>query len=160
MSGNSGLSVNNININLVNVTQTGQTNIDNTKNLIQLRYVVLNNQAVLDPGFAADSINQLNVQTMATDLGSEIVNKGYSQTSPYISTVTVSQPYWIIGAVLGPIVFLITLVWIVAFVYFKCINPRRETPSKDEKIVKESPTSVNFFFFLIIKNITNNAKFK
>lgn len=136
---------NDIKIILRNIVPTGQTNPENTKNIVNLEYYLLNRNQLVSPEFASDSINLLTDQEMAQALSNEIETRAYIDTKPRTPTVN-DQQLWIIGAVLGPLLFLLILFWIIFYVYYKCINPRKpsiKSKSQSTKLTAESPTSVN-----------------
>lgn len=124
----------------------GQTNADKSKNFVNLRYYLLdgNNQPI-SAELAADTINLLTDQEFAQYLGQEVVQKGQVELQPRQEMSGSNQQLWIIGAVLGPIAVLFAVFWIVLFLYYKCINPRKrlESKSKSRIINSESPDSVN-----------------
>ena len=109
---------------LSSINNTGLVNVDNTKNLVSLRYYLMTNNEVIQSDFAADAINLLSKQEMAQTLGQLVDEKGYVETRPR-NAIDYDQRLWIIGAVLGPLALIIVLLWIIAFVYYKCINPKR-----------------------------------
>ncbi|CAF0753312.1 unnamed protein product [Brachionus calyciflorus] len=113
-----------IQINLVNVTLTGETNSDKTKNVVELRYYVLSDNQVVSSEYAADSINLLSGQEMAQYLNQEVESQGYVEVKPR-QVVVSDQKLWIIATVLGPLLLIFLLFWVILFVYYKCINPRR-----------------------------------
>lgn len=127
---------NQIQIVLDNITVTGHRNKENTKNVVNLRYYVINNNSVVNADYAADSINLLDKQEMAQILNQDVEVKGYVEVKPRTSSSQDSN-LWIIGAVLGPLLFLCLVFWIVLFIYYKCINPRTKqksqtNPSKED----------------------------
>jgi enamine deaminase RidA (YjgF/YER057c/UK114 family) len=125
-----------IQLTLANINNTGQSSADNTKNLIRLRYYLTTNNDFIQPEFAADSINLLSKQEMAQILGQEVDDNGYIENMPR-SAVVDDKKLWIIGAVLGPIALIIVVFWIIAFIYYKCINPKR---SKLQRMIGSTPT--------------------
>ena len=132
-----------IQINMTSITRTGRTNADNTKDFVNLRYFVLNNNQIVPSDFASDSINLLTGQEMAQYLNQEVDDPGYIETRPRTQETQQDQRLWIIGAVLGPVAFLAIVFWLVAFIYYKCINPRKnkDTKAQSKKLTKESPSS-------------------
>ena len=101
---------------------------------------------------------------MAQLLDHEIIDLGYVEKKPYSTKQLEESKYWIIGAVLGPLIFLVSIFWIVAYIYFKCINPKR---SNDKKIAKrlteESSNSVCekcIYYFIIVVNVKNIIRFR
>lgn len=132
---------------------TGKTNPENTKNEVKLKYYVLNDNKVINGAFAADSINLISKQDMSRYLNNEIVEQGYVEKAPYKTDGEEDLRLWIIGAVLGPITFIVALFWIIAFVYYKCINPKRKLDKKKGfRLNDESSDTVKiiFTFFSII----------
>ena len=111
------------------VKNTGQASSDNTKNLVRLRYYVTQNDDLIQPDYAADSINLLTNQEMAQIIGQEVDEKGYIETRPR-SPIVDDKRLWIIAAVLGPLALIIVLFWLIAFIYYKCINPRKAQVQK------------------------------
>lgn len=80
---------------------------------------------------------------MAQLLEHEIVDLGYVEKQPYSTKQLEEQKYWIIGAVLGPLIFLVIIFWIIAYVYYKCINPKRSNDKKQaNRLTEESSNSV------------------
>lgn len=144
-------SKNEIQINIAGISKTGLTNPENTKKEVKLRYLVLNNQRVVDAAFAADSINLISRQEMAQflysdQLNTEVVDIGYVEVQPYDTESPADPQYWIIGAVLGPIAFLVILFWLIAYLYYRCINPKRNFKKQASRLNNEtSPHSVNIF---------------
>lgn len=132
---------NQVKINLVNITNTGKTNAQNTKYLVSLRYFVQNNNRLVQAEFASDSINLLSGQEMAQYLGQEVLEQGYSEAKP-IKSIVQDNRLWIIAAVIVPVAFLIVTFWIVAFIYFKCINPTKHSRKPRARRLTESPSSV------------------
>jgi hypothetical protein len=128
---------------LVNITNTGKTNALNTKYVVNVIYYVQNNNALVKADFAATSINLLSGQEMAQFLGQEVINQGYAQSIPIVMTSVTDNRLWIIGAVIGAIVFVIVLFWIVACVYYTCINPRKNLKTPRARRLTESPSSVS-----------------
>jgi hypothetical protein len=129
---------------LANTVKTGRRNAENTKNVVNLRYFVVDKSEnkIVEPKYAADSINQLNKQEMAELLKQEVETKGYVEIMPRGSSTQDNQ-LWIIGAVLGPLAFLCIVFWIILFVYYKCINPRTNQNAKTKpQILKEDQYSV------------------
>lgn len=135
---------------LSNINNTGLATADNTKSLVKLRYYLTSNNEIVQPEFAADSINLLTKQEMAQILGQEIDEKGYIETRPREAVVD-DKRLWIIGAVLGPIALIIIIFWLIAFIYYKCINPKR---SKLQRMIGSSTpvydVIINLFSFLIV----------
>ena len=134
-----------IQIMLANTIKTGKRNAENTKDMINLRYYVINNGSIVDADYAADSINLLDKQEMAQILNQEVETKGYVEVKPR-SISSQENQLWIIGAVLGPLAFLCILFWLILFFYYKCINPRTNINSKTKPhVLKEYPSSVSLF---------------
>ena len=127
----------------VNITNTGKTNALNTKYMVNVVYYVQNNNALVKADFAATSINLLSGQEMAQFLNQEVVNQGYAQSVPIVATPVVDNRLWIIGAVIGAIVFVIVLFWIVACFYYTCINPKKNLKTPRARRLTESPSSVS-----------------
>lgn len=79
---------------------------------------------------------------MAQYLNQEVENQGYVELKPR-EPVAVDQKLWIIGAVLGPLALIFILFWIVLYIYYKCINPKKPLQDSKSKILKNesSPSS-------------------
>lgn len=125
---------------MVEIINTGDINSDATKYILKLRYFILSNNQIVSSEYAADSINLLSDQEMARYLNQDIQNQGFVEVKPR-QNVETDQKLWIIAAVLGPILIFIILLWIILFVYYKCINPRpnkRKTNSQESEQTKES----------------------
>ena len=141
-------------VNIVDVVRTSRTNPENTKNEVNVKYYVTNNNALVQPEFAADSINLLNDQEFAQYLKQEVVDQGYIESNPRPAN-NEDKRLWIIAAVLGPLAFLIVLFWLIAFIYYKCINPRRplikSLKTTQAQRLKESPHSVFFLYQFKLK---------
>ena len=137
-------------MNIVDIVKTTISNPDNTKNEVNVRYYLTNSDRLIQPEFATDSINLLSDQEISQILKQEVVDPGYIDSNPR-TTTNDGQRLWIIGAVMGPLVFLIILFWIIAFVYYKCINPRQPLIEKDKSVnskrLKESPLTVIYNFY-------------
>lgn len=101
-------------------------------------YSVANNNNIIPVEYAHDSINLLSSQEMAAILQYEVVEKAYMEKEPRVSA-TQSQPLWIIGAVLGPVFFLIIVFWITGFLYYKCIRPTSVKKNPKPTIVTKVP---------------------
>lgn len=139
-----------VKINLVNVNPTGRTNAENNKNIVNLRYYVLNNNELVPPEYASDAINLLSGQELAQYLNNEIETQGYVESKPREESQS-NKNLWIIGAVLGPIFLLIILFWIIAFTYYKWVNPRKKSSDNEKKkLTKSTKTLVIFSPFLAI----------
>lgn len=123
-----------IEINLVQIIDTGDLSPDASKKILQLRYYIVSENQVVSSEYAADSINLLSDQEMARYLNQDIQNQGFVELKPR-QNVETDKKLWIIAAVLGPILIFILLLWIILFVYYKCINPR---PNKKKAITKEN----------------------
>ncbi len=137
-----------IKVNLVDILKTGVINPENTKQEVNLRYIVLNNNRVLNSSFAADSINMLSIQEMAQALNSdmlntEIIERGFVEVMPYNKSPPAQPQYWIIGAVLGPIVFIVIVFWLIAYIYYRCINPKRNFKKQGSRLKDESAGDVS-----------------
>ena len=137
---------NQVMVNWVNSLNTGKTNALNTKYVVNVIYYVQNSNALVKADFAATSINLLSAQEMAQILGYEVVNQGYAQAIPLVTTSVTDNRLWIIGAVIGAIVFVIVLFWIVACFYYTCINPRKNLKTPRARRLTESPSSVRKYF--------------
>lgn len=99
----------------------------------------------MDATFAADSIQLLSKQEMAQLLKYEIIDLGYVEKKPYSTKELGESKYWIIGAVLGPLIFLVILFWLVAYIYYKCINPKisKDKITTNRLAEESSPNSVS-----------------
>ena len=138
-------SFENIKIVVDNIVLTGRTNPENTKNVVNLKYYILDqNNVVLSPVFAADCINLLTKSDMGIYLKQEVEDQGRSEEMPRNYTASEDQKLWIIGAVLGPLALLIFLFWLIAFTYYKCIRPKNTKDNKAgaKRLKNESPSSV------------------
>jgi hypothetical protein len=83
---------------------------------------------------------------MAQLLDQEIVDVGFVEKRPYAKPKVEDPKYWIIGAVLGPLAFLVFVFWLVAYIYYKCINPKRSRDKRKAHILtEESANSVSSF---------------
>ncbi len=145
-----------IKVNLVDIFKTGLFNAENTKQEVNLRYIVLNNNRVLNSSFAADSINMLSIQEMAQDLNSdmlntEIVERGFVEVMPYNKSPPAQPQYWIIGAVIGPIAFIVIAFWLIAYIYYRCINPKRNFKKQGSRLEDESPENVSVCLFCCLR---------
>jgi hypothetical protein len=130
--------------------KTTKRNAENNKDVVNLRYYVVDRSTgkIVPPTYAADSINKLNEQEMAKMLEQEVETKGYVEVMPRGSTTQDNQ-LWIIGAVLGPLLFLCIVFWLILFIYYKCINPRTNLHAKTKpQMLKEDPYSVRLFSLL------------
>ena len=140
----------NISILINNITLTGRTNSENTKNIVQVKYSVIDidNGQTYPAVYAADTINLLTSSEMGIFLNYEVDNQGFAEDNPRVYSSNPDQKLWIIGAVLGPLAFLIILFWLIAFIYYKCIRPRNNKSKimEKEKLKQESPSSVIFHF--------------
>ncbi|RNA31939.1 mucin-19-like isoform X3 [Brachionus plicatilis] len=146
-----------IEVNLVNVTITGDTNSDKTKNILQLRYYILSGNELVSSEYAADSINLLSDQEMARYLDYEIQNQGYVEIKPR-ENVQTDQKLWIIAAVLGPLLIFFILIWIILFVYYKCINPRPNNIKLDKNDTSEDPKDGKNLSDESLINVIENVK--
>ncbi len=147
---------------VMNMTRrTGRRSADNSKELIELKYFVMNKRNVVDSEYAADSINLLNKQEMAQIMRQEIDQQGYVEIKPR-DNPSGDQPLWIIGAVLGPLAFLCLSFWSILFVYYKCINPRNRMNAKTKpQILKEEPQTPPYLVrFLIFIYLYQELNFK
>jgi hypothetical protein len=144
---------NQIQVNLINATNTGNSNSQNTKWIVNLLYYLRNNNGLVNAEFAANSINLLSGQEMAQHLGQEVTQQGYAQAVP-LTTTPQENKLWIIGAVIGPLLFIIIIFWIVACFYYTCVNPKKKIKRpRRAKRLAESPLSVSYLIKLIlIKN--------
>ena len=137
----------NISVSINDITLTGRTNSENTKNIVQVKYSVidLDNGQTFPAVYAADTINLLTAPEMGIYLNHEVDNQGFAENNPRVYSSNTDQKLWIIGAVLGPLAFLIILFWLIAFVYYKCIRPRSNKGKimEKEKLKQDSPSSVN-----------------
>jgi hypothetical protein len=137
---------NDIKIYVKDIFKTGNTNPENTKNVVDIRYCVLNSTdlRLIPSNYASDSINLLGLSEMSNYLNFEVKDQAYIETQPR-TMGTYDNKLWIIGAVLGPLLVLIILFWIVCFIYYKCINPKKSN-NIDAKVkskrLDESPNSV------------------
>ena len=140
----------NISISINNITLTGRTNSENTKNVVQLKYNItdLDNRQIFPAVYAADTINLLTSSEMGIYLNYEVDEQGYAEEAPRDYSSNTDQKLWIIGAVLGPLAFLIILFWLVAFIYYKCIRPRNKKSKimEKEKLKNDSPSSVSIYY--------------
>ncbi len=140
----------NISISINSTTLTGRTNSENTKNVVQLKYYVtdLDNRQIFPAVYAADTINLLTSSEMGIYLNYEVDEQGYAEETPRVYSSNTDQKLWIIGAVLGPLTFLIILFWLVAFIYYKCIRPRNKKSKimEKEKLKNDSPSSVSIYY--------------
>lgn len=141
---------NQMQVNLVSSLPNGLTNADRSKNQVNLRYYLvdkISGQAI-SAELAADAINLLGVQELARILGQEVVQQGFVEAQPRVSSLGSDEKLWIIAAVLGPLAILFLVFWIIFCVYYKCINTQKRkmrSKSKARIINTESPNSVLHF---------------
>ena len=121
---------------LHNIEKTSMSNAQNTKDLVNVTYLIATNggSELVPSDYAADAINLLDEQEMALYLNHDVDELGYVGSMPRDSASSVNSYLWVIGAVIGPIAFLVIVFWIVCFVYYKCISPRnnKSSPSDDK----------------------------
>lgn len=80
---------------------------------------------------------------MSRFLKNEIVDIGYVEKKPYNQSEDEDLRLWIIGAVLGPIAALVILFWIIAFIYYKCINPKRKLDTKTASRLRDDSSDTS-----------------
>jgi len=103
----------------------------------------------VSPEYSHDSLNLISDQEMSNFLKVEVVEKAWMEKSPRTITVDDSQ-MWIIGAVLGSLFVVLTVIWILGYIYYRWVRPRRPTkfdkdtpmPRKAREILQEKPTRV------------------
>ena len=142
---------NDIEIYIKDIYQSGLTNPENTKNIVDIRYCILNSTdlTLIPSDYSADSINLLGLQEMSKYLNYEVKEQGYIEKIPRVSSVD-EKKLWIIGAVLGPLIFIILLFWFICFFYYKCVNPKKNkkfsSDVKSKRLSEKSLNSVRFFY--------------
>ena len=138
---------NNINVNINRVILTGRMNSENSKNIVNLEYNVLDTDSGLTfPAmYSADIINLLSGPEMGIYLNQEVEEQGYVEDSPRVFSSATDKKLWIIGAVLGPIAILIGLFWLISFIYYKCVRPRnnKEKLVDRKRLNEETSSSVS-----------------
>lgn len=127
----------NMKVSLSQIIPTEEYNADSTKRNVRLVYYVLKDNNAVSAEYAHDSINLLNSQEMAKTLQYEVVQIGEMEKNQSNNVVT-DQRLWIIGAVLGPVAFLLLIFWLIGFIYYRCINPRRANDPNATKVKIES----------------------
>ncbi len=143
---------NDIEIFIKDIFQSGFTNPENTKNIVDIRYCILNSTdlTIIPSDYSADSINLLDLQEMSKYFNYEVKEQGYIEKIPRISNID-DKKLWIIGAVLGPLIFLILLFWIICFFYYKCVTPKKnnnfDSKIKSKRLSNKSLDSVSIFPF-------------
>ena len=140
-------SFENIKIMMDSISLTGITNPENTKNVVKLRYYIMDqNNVTFTAVYAADAINLLTKSEMGIYMNQEVNDQGYAEDMPRTYSPDADQKLWIIGAVLGPLALLIFLFWLVAFIYYKCIRPKnnnKQDKAGAKRLKDESPFSVS-----------------
>jgi hypothetical protein len=133
----------NLQVVLDSVLPTGLTTADKTKNIVELRYYLLNGNQIVPAQLAADAISKLTPEDMTRILNVEVEEQGYVETQPRTAASTSSSQLWIIAAVLVPVFLLVVIFWVILFIYYKCVNPKRPLASKSKSRIIESPDTVS-----------------
>ena len=90
-----------IDVNMVNISFTGDTNADKSKNQVLLTYYLADSAtgSAVPAKLSADSINILSPQEMSSYLNQEIVDNGYVQSMPRTPASSTNRDLWIIGKI-------------------------------------------------------------